>query len=122
MRRYLIATALLFLLAFEPVGGAAAKPPVGRPIEVQIFAFNDFHGNIEPPKLTVPAPDSHGGEIAVPAGGVAYLAGALERLRGRPSLHDDGLRRRPDRRVAARIRLVPRRADGARDERAAPRP
>jgi 5'-nucleotidase len=81
MRRYLIATGLLFFITLESVGVAAAKPPVRRPIEVQILAFNDFHGNIEPPKLTVPAPDSHGGEIAVPAGGVAYLAGALERLR-----------------------------------------
>jgi 5'-nucleotidase len=81
MRRYLIATALLFFLVLEPLGVAAAKPPVRRPIEVQILAFNDFHGNIEPPELTVPVPDSYGGEVAVPAGGVAYLAGALERLR-----------------------------------------
>jgi 5'-nucleotidase len=48
---------------------------------VQILAFNDFHGNLEPPKQTIPARDSAGTEIRVPAGGVAYLAGALSQLR-----------------------------------------
>jgi len=81
MRRYLIATALAFLLAAEPFSASAARPTRGRPIEVQILAFNDFHGNIEPPKLTVPALDSAGAEVAVPAGGAAYLAGALDKLR-----------------------------------------
>ena len=81
MRRYLNATALLFLLAFEPIASAAAKPPPSRPIEVQILAFNDFHGNIELPNLTVPALDSRGKSVDVPAGGVAYLAGALAKLR-----------------------------------------
>jgi len=81
MRRYLIATALVFLFALEPFAGLAAKPAAKRPIEVQILAFNDFHGNIESPNLAVPALDSHGSEVQVPAGGVAYLAGALEKLR-----------------------------------------
>ena len=81
MRRYLIATALLFLLGLEPSAISAAKPGHTRPIEVQILAFNDFHGNIESPKLAVPALDSRGQEVQVPAGGVAYLAGALEKLR-----------------------------------------
>lgn len=81
MRRYLIATALLFLLGLEPSAISAAKPRHTRPIEVQILAFNDFHGNIESPKLAVPALDSRGQEVQVPAGGVAYLAGALEKLR-----------------------------------------
>jgi len=81
MLRYLFATALVFLLGLEPFAASAARPVRTRPIEVQILAFNDFHGNIESPKLTVPALDSHGREVAVPAGGVAYLAGALESLR-----------------------------------------
>ena len=50
-------------------------PPAG-PVEVQILAINDFHGNLEPPQLTVPAA---GG--AVPAGGAAYLASALKQIR-----------------------------------------
>ena len=81
MRRYLIATALFFLLSLEPFAASAARSARGRPIDVQILAFNDFHGNIESPKLAVPLPDSHGSEIQVPAGGAAYLAGALEKLR-----------------------------------------
>ena len=81
MRRYLIATALLFLLGLEPSAASAAKPRRGGSIEVQILAFNDFHGNIDSPKLAVPALDPAGREVQVPAGGVAYLAGALEQLR-----------------------------------------
>lgn len=81
MRRYPIATALFFLFALAPSAAFAAHPARSRSIEVQILAFNDFHGNIESPKLTVPARDSRGRDIAVPAGGVAYLAGALETLR-----------------------------------------
>jgi 5'-nucleotidase len=48
---------------------------------VQILAINDFHGNIEPPKQTVTVRNAGGGEVKVPAGGVAYMAGALEALR-----------------------------------------
>lgn len=43
---------------------------------MQILAINDFHGNLEPPNLTVPTADG-----AVPAGGVAYLASALKQAR-----------------------------------------
>lgn len=81
MWRYPIATALLFLLALEPFPASASRPARSRPIEVQILAFNDFHGNVESPKLAVPVLDSAGHEVAVPAGGAAYLAGALEKLR-----------------------------------------
>jgi 5'-nucleotidase len=51
-------------------------PPPPMPVEVQILAINDFHGNLEPPQLTVPAADG-----AVPAGGAAYLATALKQSR-----------------------------------------
>ncbi|MGN6057631.1 MAG: bifunctional metallophosphatase/5'-nucleotidase [Sphingomicrobium sp.] len=81
MRRYPIATALAFLVAVEPFAASAARPARTGPVEVQILAFNDFHGNVEPPKLTVPALDSKGAEVQVPAGGAAYLAGAIEKLR-----------------------------------------
>ena len=81
MRRYLIATAAVFLFALPSFAADARPRRASQPIEVQILAFNDFHGNIESPKLAVPAHDSHGMEVQVPAGGVAYLAGALENLR-----------------------------------------
>jgi 5'-nucleotidase len=51
-------------------------PVATAPVEVQILAINDFHGNLEPPQLTVSAADG-----AVPAGGAAYLASALKQAR-----------------------------------------
>ena len=61
--------------------GACTTPPhqispTAGPVEVQILAINDFHGNLEPPNLTVPAADA-----PVPAGGAAYLASALKAVR-----------------------------------------
>ena len=51
---------------------SSVQRPAG-PVEVQILAINDFHGNLEPPNLTVPAADG-----AVPAGGRASgLAGVV---------------------------------------------
>lgn len=58
---------------------ASTPPPVVQSagtVEVQILAINDFHGNLEPPQLTVPVADG-----AVPAGGAAYLASALKQMR-----------------------------------------
>jgi 5'-nucleotidase len=71
-----------FLVFSVLLAGCAATPrqvvqPVPKgPVEVQILAINDFHGNLEPPNLTIPAADG-----AVPAGGAAYLASALKQLR-----------------------------------------
>lgn len=60
----------------------AAPPAVAAvPIEVQVLAFNDIHGNLEPPKQSVRARDASGADVWVPAGGVAYMAGALNQLR-----------------------------------------
>jgi 5'-nucleotidase len=69
-----------FLVSTFLLGACATTPrpaPVATgPVEVQILAINDFHGNLEPPNLTVPAADG-----AVPAGGAAYLASALKQIR-----------------------------------------
>jgi 5'-nucleotidase len=59
--------------------GAAPAP---RTVTVGILAINDFHGSIEPPKLSVLAPDGKGGAAQVPAGGAAWLASAVKILRG----------------------------------------
>ncbi len=71
-----------------PMATREPLPPLpGRqgPVEVQILAFNDFHGNLEPPQSTVTAKDAAGALVRVPAGGAAYMAGALNQLRqGRP--------------------------------------
>ncbi|WP_298282911.1 bifunctional metallophosphatase/5'-nucleotidase [Novosphingobium sp.] len=68
-----------------PMEGArvAASPPAPAPVEVAVLAFNDFHGNLEPPRQAVAATDGQGGTVQVPAGGAAWLASALEGLRAR---------------------------------------
>lgn len=89
--------ALLAVLAAALLGACASQAPV-KPVEVQpaptrelsVFSINDFHGNIQP-KSPVPLsprlPDAKTGEIKPqPAGGVAYLASAMQQLRaGKPN-------------------------------------
>jgi 5'-nucleotidase len=62
-----------------------AAPVAQAPIEVQILAFNDFHGNIQtPPPVEVTEPD--GTKRKIVTGGVAHLAAALTSLRaGHPN-------------------------------------
>jgi 5'-nucleotidase len=73
-----VATAA-FLLA---LGGCATIPAgPAAPVEVKVIAFNDFHGNLEPPKQSVDAPRREEGSVRVPAGGAAWLASAIGRLR-----------------------------------------
>ncbi len=70
--------ALLVLLASctAPQIAMRPNPPAPAPIEVQILAFNDFHGNIvPPPPIEVTAPD--GSKSMLASGGVARLAAAL---------------------------------------------
>jgi len=65
---------------------AASNPPAPAPaapgtVDVKLIAFNDLHGNLEPPKLTISAPAKGGGTVAVPAGGAAYMASAIAALK-----------------------------------------
>lgn len=64
-------------------GGVAASGQQQAPatVTVGILAINDFHGNLEPPRQSVLAPDGAGGTVQVPAGGAAYLASAIRTLR-----------------------------------------
>lgn len=60
-----------------PPSSVAARQ---SPVEVQILAFNDFHGNIEvPPPVEVVEED--GSKHMITTGGVAHLAAALAGLR-----------------------------------------
>jgi 5'-nucleotidase len=70
-----------------PATQAQAAAPAAGPIQVRIIAFNDFHGNLQPPGVSVNVPVEGAAEpLRVPAGGVAYLASAIERLRaGNPN-------------------------------------
>jgi 5'-nucleotidase len=63
----------------------APAPPPATPgsIDVKLIAFNDLHGNLEPPKLSITAPAAGGGTEPGPAGGAAYLASAVASLKAK---------------------------------------
>jgi 5'-nucleotidase len=84
IRKISAAFSALFLTA------CATQPPPARvapaaPVEVQILAFNDFHGNLEtPPGVEVAEPD--GSKHKIVTGGASHLAAALAGLRvGHPN-------------------------------------
>jgi 5'-nucleotidase len=86
MRRLAAALAALALSACATHVTPPAPPPVAQgPVEVQILAFNDFHGNLEtPPPVEVTEAD--GTKHKIVTGGVAHLAAALQGLRaGHPN-------------------------------------
>ncbi|MEO6579757.1 MAG: 5'-nucleotidase C-terminal domain-containing protein [Sphingomicrobium sp.] len=66
----------IMLLSIAVAGCATVSNRPAAPVEVQILAINDFHGNLETPQLTVQV-----AEGAVPAGGAAYLASVLKQRR-----------------------------------------
>lgn len=75
---------LLPILTLGALGACATSRTAQQapaPVQVGIIALNDFHGALEPPKWSVPAPGPDGAEVRVPAGGAAYLASAVARLK-----------------------------------------
>ena len=78
MFRKIAAAAALLALA-----GCATRPTRSRrllrlrPIEVQILAFNDFHGNLEPPP-PVEVTEADGSKRKIQTGGVANLAARID--------------------------------------------
>jgi 5''-nucleotidase/2'',3''-cyclic phosphodiesterase and related esterases len=86
MRRYLIATASLFFTALEPFTACTSRALESRPIEVQILAINDFHGNLESPPEVPAIRMSDGTEMKHRLGGAGAVAATIERLRtGHPN-------------------------------------
>jgi 5'-nucleotidase len=69
--------------ARPPTGTTAQSAPrtgTGEPIHVRLLAFNDFHGNLNPPSGKVP-------KISGEVGGAAYFAAHLKRLgAGKPNV------------------------------------
>lgn len=67
---------------------SGARSDVGKTLRVRVIAFNDFHGNIDGANLTLRSdPDNifrlnaAGQRVAVPAGGVDYMAGLVKQLK-----------------------------------------
>jgi len=85
IRRFLIPLAALPLAACAT--GPAKVGPVkpARTVTVGIVGLNDFHGALEPPRTSVIMSDGQGGVIQLPAGGAAYLASAIDQVRGQYS-------------------------------------
>ena len=81
--RLMPAVLVPLLAACATVGPTAAPGPV----TVGIVAINDFHGALESPRQSVPAPDGKGGTVRVPAGGAAYLASAIDTVRAKYPHH-----------------------------------
>ncbi|WP_427913163.1 bifunctional metallophosphatase/5'-nucleotidase [Ramlibacter sp. MMS24-I3-19] len=76
------------LLGGALLAGCSQLPRTGpadsaAPVHLQLLAFNDFHGNLEPPRLAINASAAGATTVRVPAGGAAYLASAVRDLRSR---------------------------------------
>ena len=88
-----LTTTLATTLAGCATGGDSAARSAARPLAVKLIAFNDFHGNLEPPRATIRAP--LGGltpaetdrDVAVPAGGAARFATLVRTLAARNPNH-----------------------------------
>jgi 5'-nucleotidase len=84
MRRWL---AILGLAALSACATPRAGERGAEPVRVKIIAFNDFHGALDPPKASVQAKGSNDADVNVPAGGAAYFASAVARLKAENANH-----------------------------------
>ncbi len=62
---------------------SSATQPERKNQSINILAFNDFHGNLEPPKRFIEAedPTDTNKSVRIPVGGVSYFADAINKLR-----------------------------------------
>jgi 5'-nucleotidase len=85
IRRFAAALAALALAGCAAQVAPPSPPVAQAPVEVQILAFNDFHGNLETP-APVEVTETDGTKHKIVTGGVAHLAAALAGLRaGHPN-------------------------------------
>lgn len=89
IRPWALALALAAGLAGCAQVGQTTAPAPASPatVDVKLIGFNDFHGRLEPPGLTVTAPAAGGGTVLVPAGGAAYFASAIDFLKAKNPNH-----------------------------------
>ena len=79
-----ILAAVMLVVTLGPTSRASAQ---AAPVEVRILAINDFHGNLRPPTggIRIADPADTTRSIAVPAGGVEYMATLVKQLRDKRS-------------------------------------
>jgi 5'-nucleotidase len=82
IRTFAPALAFALLAACANPPKTASSPPAA-PVTVKIIGFNDFHGNLEPPRQSVDAITPSGEYTRVPVGGAAYFASAVDRYRAK---------------------------------------
>ena len=70
------------LVAARPPDASRARCAKAAAVEVQILAFNDFHGNLEPP-APVEVTEADGTKRKILTGGVGNLAAALTQFRAK---------------------------------------
>ena len=70
-----------------PAVSPTTQTPVPAVVSIKLIAFNDLHGNLEPPKTSIFAPLAAGGTVSVPAGGAAYMASAIATLKTKNPNH-----------------------------------
>ena len=73
------APALALVLGTALLLSGCASAPV-RPLEINLVALNDFHGNLEPSKYTYTPPGT-AQPRTIQAGGIDVLKGALDTFR-----------------------------------------
>jgi 5'-nucleotidase len=84
VRRATVAAAVTTTIAGLAMATAVPAPSHPKPVEVQLLAINDFHGNLEPPTGSSAriqtGVGADGTAVTVDAGGVEYLSTQLAQL------------------------------------------
>ena len=80
MRRWISLSFALPLAACATVSTPPSTPPIAAPVEVQVLAFNDFHGNLETP-APVEVIEADGRKVKITTGGAVHLSAVLAKLR-----------------------------------------
>jgi 5'-nucleotidase len=82
------AVSLAALLLCMVAGCTSPRPPSDAPaIRIKLVAFNDFHGNIEPPSTATRILLSPNAATELPTGGIEYLSSLISQLKSQNPLH-----------------------------------